>query len=121
MKLGLIQIVIATILKAILLFPLLFINGIVSIFKMETDKYLRGLAVGEDVYGSFLGKYLFDFLFLKKGAFPKFGTPLVIANKNFYITISRVMAINYYNGTLTLFGRVFAKILIFLKDKAFNL
>ncbi len=83
--------------------------------------YARGMAVGEDVLGNYRGKYLFTALFLKKTATLKFGTPVEINGKKLHPTISYVMAEAYYEETLTVNGVTFARILLFFKDKAFNI
>lgn len=117
---GVIYIILASLLKIILLIPLLLINGIVSICKWEFDSYCYGLALGEDLYGNFLGKYTWNWLFLKKTANLKYGEKVTINGQNYYVTISRVTANNLTDKELKETGELFADILISTHDKAFN-
>ncbi len=117
---GTLKLLTASILKWILYIPLLLIDIAWASYKWELDDYAGWLAVGEDVHGGFLGKYLFNFLFLKKTAKLKYGEPVVINGKNYYVTISRVTADNLSDKELKDLGKDFADILISAHDKAFT-
>ncbi len=119
---GKTHIILASLIKAIVLLPLLIINSIWAMCKGsgEFDKYCHGLAIGEDVYGGLLGKYTWDWLFLKKTAKVKYGDAFEINGKKYYPTISRITADNYEAGELNNIGPLFTDVLISAHDKAFN-
>ena len=93
------MLIISTIIKMALA-PLLYLIGmIVSICKCEFNQWNFDLAVAKDQYGNTLGKYVFNFIFIKKESKHLFG--------NNDETISSVIGKNKKENTLTVTGKIF--------------
>ena len=76
--------------------PVLYAFGFVnSLIVGEWEKYNKDLAIAKDQYGNALGKYLFNWLLIKKDGY-RFG--------NVDETISSCVGKNKVKGTLTIFG-----------------
>lgn len=96
-----------------------FIYGIFKCFyKKEVRSGVRSLnnklyslAIAKDMYGNMACHELLNAALLTKESSYQFGMGTD--------TISKVIAINYYAGTLTNFGHFVANLLITLKDSAF--
>lgn len=102
--LGFLLNIISSILKWIFQPFLYLVNSIIALIKGEFNEYNKQLAIAKDQYGNGLGKYLFNFLFIKKAGY-RFG--------NIDETISSVIGKNKRDKTLTKFG----KSLDFVLDK----
>jgi hypothetical protein len=72
----------------------------------EWNRYNKDLAIAKDQYGNAIGKYLFNWLLIKKDGY-KFG--------NIDETISSVVGKNKVKVTLTIFGKIMDMILCVLE------
>lgn len=99
---GFLLFIIALIIKRILEPVMYIINSIIALFKGEWDQYNEDLAISLDQYGNGLCRYLFSYIFVKKGGY-RFG--------NIDETISSVLGKNKVTGTLTLLGKGLAYVL----------
>jgi len=114
--LGIVHNILASLLKW-LLAPLMYvINSVFALCKGEINTYNDHLAYAKDLYGNILMQYVMNLCFLNKASTYLYGT----VKDNIYVTVSHITAFNYYAGTMTKFGKLFAWILIQCSDKSFK-
>ena len=106
---GFLLFIIASFLKWVFA-PVLYGYGFFASFikggSKEWNKYNEDLAIAKDQYGNAMGKYLFNWLLIKKDGY-NFG--------NVDETISSVIGKNKIKGTLTIFGKIMDVILDMLE------
>lgn len=99
---GLLLSIVAYLLICIMAIPALLFGTFVTLLCGEFNAYFMRIAVSLDQFGNTICKFLFDFLFMKKGGY-RFGNPDE--------TISSVLGKNYVNKTCTIFGKFFCWLL----------
>jgi len=103
---GLILFLIAIALKTIL-FPFLFIYGIVKSIKTKTfEVYCLDIAESIDRFGNVVGQYVWNDILITKGGYQA-GNPKE--------TISSFLGKNSLRGTLSLVGKALANLLNFIQ------
>jgi hypothetical protein len=106
---GFLLFIIASFLKWVFA-PVLYGYGFFASFikggSKEWNKYNEDLAIAKDQYGNAMGKYLFNWLLIKKDGY-RFG--------NVDETISSVVGKNKIKRTLTIFGKTLDVILDMLE------
>jgi hypothetical protein len=108
-NMGFLLFIIASILKwafAPVLYGYGFFVSFIKGGSKEWNKYNQDLAIAKDQYGNAIGKYLFNWLLIKKDGY-NFG--------NVDETISSVIGKNKIKGTLTIFGKIMDVILDMLE------